>query len=715
MQNINIATCSINQWAMDFENNEKNIINCINDAKQKGADLILLPELVTCGYSCQDHFLERETYELSMNIIRNITEDKELSKDTLIVIGSPILLDDVKYNTMIFILNNKIIFIRPKIILSTDGNYREGRFFNSWTKKELHEYILKDFKNQKIAPIGNAIINLNGIKIAAEVCKELWSPNPLSIELYMNGAHIILNSSGSHFELNKINKRIDLIRSVTKRCGGAYIYSNSIGCDGDRLYFDGGSIISLNGKITDIEERFILNNYNILIKNININDITTFRIKESSIQILSSKINKNFNEIKCEFLNKNKLSISNFNNVNKNINNKINIKNNDKNIDISSLLINHNKKIVDRVLNDFKNISNNDIYKIINASSCWLFDYLRKSKSTQLILLLNNDEDSTSVCLIVYNMCKLIEKNYEKIKKEKFTKELFKSLNINKNNHNANLIFEKILKCVYLEDNNDYHNDYLKKISYNLIKLLSNNENPKNWKFFSTNSLLNYTEKILSEQLSNTEKINVKKNKKYIRSKLSTFFLYSLSNIYKSDNYLLTLASSNSDELLVGNYKNYDTSIGDINLIGSLPKIYINKILMYYGLLFPNLKNNPILEILFFNYENKYNNLNNILYIEQENIGISYSQIEFIGNLRSYGYGMIDVYNKAKKSKLFKNKNDAKNKIELFYKLYSINRNKATISTPCVHLLPNSDDNRFDLRQILYPKSTKQLDIIKNL
>ena len=60
------------------------------------------------------------------------------------------------------------------------------------------------------------------------------------------------------------------------------------------------------------------------------------------------------------------------------------------------------------------------------------------------------------------------------------------------------------------------------------------------------------------------------------------------------------------------------------------------------------------------------------------------------------------------------NSNYAREKVEKFYHRYSINRNKATIVTPSVHLLPNPDDNRFDLRPFLYPPREIQKEIIKN-
>jgi NAD+ synthase (glutamine-hydrolysing) len=83
--------------------------------------------------------------------------------------------------------------------------------------------------------------------IGAETCEELWCPIPKSTPLLTGGAHIILNQSGSHFSLRKLQYRKDLIRNATVKTGGLYLYSNLRGCDGCRLYFDGASMIALNG------------------------------------------------------------------------------------------------------------------------------------------------------------------------------------------------------------------------------------------------------------------------------------------------------------------------------------------------------------------------------------------------------------------------------------------------------------------------------------
>ena len=66
-----VGVVTLNQWAMDFEWNSKNIIESIKLAKAKyfkfskfrGCTYRVGPELEICGYSCEDHFLENDTVQ----------------------------------------------------------------------------------------------------------------------------------------------------------------------------------------------------------------------------------------------------------------------------------------------------------------------------------------------------------------------------------------------------------------------------------------------------------------------------------------------------------------------------------------------------------------------------------------------------------------------------------------------------------------------------
>lgn len=86
---VTVATCALNQWALDFENNCARIIESIRRSKSAGATLRVGPELEITGYGCLDHFLEGDTYLHSWEMLARILQDAEC-QDILLDIGMPV-------------------------------------------------------------------------------------------------------------------------------------------------------------------------------------------------------------------------------------------------------------------------------------------------------------------------------------------------------------------------------------------------------------------------------------------------------------------------------------------------------------------------------------------------------------------------------------------------------------------------------------------------
>ena len=78
------------------------------------------------------------------------------------------------------------------------------------------------------------------------------------ISLGLDGIELIVNGSGSYFELRKANVAIDLVLGATRKSGGCYLFSNLRGCDGQRVMFNGGSCIALNGQMIARTRQFSL-------------------------------------------------------------------------------------------------------------------------------------------------------------------------------------------------------------------------------------------------------------------------------------------------------------------------------------------------------------------------------------------------------------------------------------------------------------------------
>lgn len=112
--------------------------------------------------------------------------------------------------------------------------------------------------NQETCQIGDALIATRDTCLGHEICEELWNVKSTHIEMSLAGAEIIVNSSGSYMELRKAHIVTDLVKSASAKAGGAYLFSNLRGCDGQRVFFNGCSAVALNGDIIARGKQFTL-------------------------------------------------------------------------------------------------------------------------------------------------------------------------------------------------------------------------------------------------------------------------------------------------------------------------------------------------------------------------------------------------------------------------------------------------------------------------
>ncbi|XP_060117509.1 glutamine-dependent NAD(+) synthetase isoform X3 [Heteronotia binoei] len=215
---VTVATCALNQWALDFDGNLERILKSVEIAKCKGARYRLGPELEICGYGCSDHYFESDTLLHSFQALANLLESP-VTQDIICDVGMPVMHRNVRYNCRVIFLNKKILLIRPKMALANTGNYREMRWFTPWNRsRQVEDYFLprmiQEITNQETVQFGDAVLATLDTCIGSEICEELWTPNSPHIEMGIDGVEIFTNSSASHHVLRKAHTRVDLVNSA---------------------------------------------------------------------------------------------------------------------------------------------------------------------------------------------------------------------------------------------------------------------------------------------------------------------------------------------------------------------------------------------------------------------------------------------------------------------------------------------------------------------
>lgn len=237
---MKIALAQINYHIGNFEGNLSKMLEAVETAKNKGADLICFGELAVCGYPPRD-FLEfddfiRQSYD-SVKALRHA------SRGIGIIVGAPtrnpFLEGKDLYNSAYFLFEGQTIGVQHKTLLPTYDIFDEYRYF-----EPAGEFHTVEFK---------------GKKIALSVCEDIWNvgnENPLYTicpldEMMSENPDFIINISASPFDYAHAASRIHTVRANVERYKIPLFYVNHVGAQTD-IIFDGGSIVmSPDGLVFD--------------------------------------------------------------------------------------------------------------------------------------------------------------------------------------------------------------------------------------------------------------------------------------------------------------------------------------------------------------------------------------------------------------------------------------------------------------------------------
>lgn len=672
MKLVTLATCNLNQWALDFDGNLARIKQSIQQAKTAGATYRLGPELEIPGYGCQDAFLEGDTLRHSWECLADILQS-DLTDGILCDIGMPIMHQNARYNCRVFVLNRQILLIRPKLILANDGNYRETRWFVPWPQPRTIEQhtlprLIRDITGQTHVPIGDAAIATTDTVLAAETCEELFAPNSPNIYLGLDGVEIITNGSGSHHELRKLHKRIDLIQNATSKNGGIYLYANQQGCDGGRLYFDGCALIAINGDIVAQGSQFSPRDVEVITATVDLEAVRSQRGAIASRMVQASQAAP-IPRVTADF-----------------------------ELTSADLRLAPTEPIEVRY-----HIPEEEI---AYGPACWLWDYLRRSGMNGFFLPLSGGADSSSVAAIVGSMCQLVLKELQAGNKH-ILADVRRIVDDDAYTPaSAEELASHILHTCYMGTQNSsketrtraqsmaeeigaYHlNVDIDTVVGALLTLFT--------------TLTGKRPQFKVNGGTQTENLALQNIQARLRMVLSYLLAQLLLWVRGRNGSLLVLGTANVDEALRGYMTKYDCSSADINPIGGISKTDLRRFLRWaavhlgYETLHEVVEAPPTAELepITDTYAQK----------DEVDMGMTYDELSRFGRLRKIQRcGPLSMFEILIHEWSHLPPAEVAQKVKRFFYYYSINRHKMTVLTPSYHAESYSpDDNRFDLRQFLY-------------
>ncbi|RIK72211.1 MAG: NAD(+) synthase [Planctomycetota bacterium] len=242
MHILRLAAAAINQTPLDWTGNRDRILAAIHDARAADAAVLCLPELCISGYSCEDQFFSAGVQNESL---RTLAEIAPATKAMAVAVGLPLMVNRGLYNAAALLCDGELLGFTLKQHLAGDGIHYEPRWFRKWPAGAVQRI---DLAGRPI-PVGDLLYNCGGVRIGVEICRDAWVADRPGARLAAGGADVILNPTASHFSFGKEDVRRRIVLEGSRTFDVSFVFANVLGNEAGRAVFDGGTLIASSGKM----------------------------------------------------------------------------------------------------------------------------------------------------------------------------------------------------------------------------------------------------------------------------------------------------------------------------------------------------------------------------------------------------------------------------------------------------------------------------------
>lgn len=232
---MKVTLAQLNPLVGDISGNLARAKKTVSEYAAK-SDLIVFPEMYLVGYPPQD-LLDRHGFiERTAQALDELRQYTAGFPNTGVIIGAPLANEKPGerrlHNAALVLYNGKILHTQTKCNLPTYDVFDEARYFQ---------------------PAGSvSTVDFKGEKLGVSICEDAWTDpalwprgeiygrDPVS-ELTKAGATLLVNISGSPFNVGKEAIRYRLLSDHAKRSGLPLVFVNQVGGN-DELLFDGRSM-----------------------------------------------------------------------------------------------------------------------------------------------------------------------------------------------------------------------------------------------------------------------------------------------------------------------------------------------------------------------------------------------------------------------------------------------------------------------------------------
>jgi NAD+ synthase (glutamine-hydrolysing) len=246
MRLVRIALANVNATVGATTDNVDRALVLARQAAADDATVVVFPEQMVGGYPAEDLVQWRGFVDAQWRGLERFAAETA-SLGVVSAIGLTVARGSAVYNAAALVHAGKIHGLVPKEKLPLYNVFYEARTLTHGApglSGDVHG-----------VPFGDLVFDLEFGCVALEICEDLWSPDGPMRRRAFAGAELVLNLSASPFRNGVVATRREIIATRASDNQATVAYANLVG-ENDGLVFDGGGVVSQNGREMLFAPRF---------------------------------------------------------------------------------------------------------------------------------------------------------------------------------------------------------------------------------------------------------------------------------------------------------------------------------------------------------------------------------------------------------------------------------------------------------------------------
>jgi NAD+ synthase (glutamine-hydrolysing) len=244
---MKVMLAQLNPTIGDIDGNTKKVMKSIEMARERGADLIVFPEMTLCGYTPEDLvFSQRFIDKMEESLDQIVRASRGLALLVGLIRRNPMREEKLLYNSAAIISDGMLLGFYDKMLLPHYDVFNERRYFARGKSVQVW--------------------NIKGKRVAVLICEDIWQnashvsnttyvQDPVK-ELIPYRPDLLCNLTASPFQAEKGEIRVEVCRAASKTLGCPVAYACQVGANG-MLIFDGYSMyVDKEGDLTHLAKGF---------------------------------------------------------------------------------------------------------------------------------------------------------------------------------------------------------------------------------------------------------------------------------------------------------------------------------------------------------------------------------------------------------------------------------------------------------------------------